>query len=124
MPGKAEKQARMQMMHELEELQTELSTQWLDKSLPDDWTGMDWHAPVDRHSTRVTIRLDSDMLRWFRRLGPGYQKRINRVLRIYWMALLSGHIRAFPEDNTVPRLVGSARRVREELAKQRGGTVE
>ncbi|TFW29966.1 BrnA antitoxin family protein [Massilia horti] len=29
----------------------------------------------------VTIRLDVDMLEWFKSGGPGYQTRINQVLR-------------------------------------------
>lgn len=29
----------------------------------------------------VTIRLDVDMLEWFKAEGPGYQTRINQVLR-------------------------------------------
>jgi len=29
----------------------------------------------------VTIRLDVDMLEWFKEAGPGYQTRINQVLR-------------------------------------------
>jgi uncharacterized protein (DUF4415 family) len=29
----------------------------------------------------VTIRLDVDMLDWFKAAGPGYQTRINQVLR-------------------------------------------
>lgn len=29
----------------------------------------------------VTIRLDVDMLDWFKSAGPGYQTRINQVLR-------------------------------------------
>jgi uncharacterized protein (DUF4415 family) len=31
----------------------------------------------------VTLRLDSDVLAWFRRQGPGYQVRINAVLRAF-----------------------------------------
>ena len=31
----------------------------------------------------VTIRLDADVLEWFRSQGPGYQTRINRLLRRY-----------------------------------------
>ena len=31
----------------------------------------------------VTIRLDVDMLAWFKGAGPGYQTRINQVLREY-----------------------------------------
>ena len=29
----------------------------------------------------VTIRLDVDMLKWFKAAGPGYQTRINQILR-------------------------------------------
>ena len=31
----------------------------------------------------VTIRLDTDMLEWFKAAGPGYQTRINQILRQY-----------------------------------------
>jgi uncharacterized protein (DUF4415 family) len=33
----------------------------------------------------VTMRLDADLLRWFRR-EPGYQTRINAILRAYMQA--------------------------------------
>jgi uncharacterized protein (DUF4415 family) len=33
----------------------------------------------------VTIRLDADLLRWLRR-RPGYQTRINAILRAYMQA--------------------------------------
>ena len=72
---------------------------WIDRSLPDGWNGLDVTAPVEPPKTRVTIRLDSDMVRWFRRLGPGYQTRINAILRIYWHALVSGRIRSHWDEN-------------------------
>ena len=31
----------------------------------------------------MTIRLDADVLEWFRRQGKGYQTRINAILRSY-----------------------------------------
>ena len=31
----------------------------------------------------VTLRLDPDILSWFKAQGPGYQTRINAVLRLY-----------------------------------------
>jgi uncharacterized protein (DUF4415 family) len=34
----------------------------------------------------MTIRLDADVLEWFRRQGRGYQTRINAVLRSYMRA--------------------------------------
>lgn len=34
----------------------------------------------------ISIRLDSDVLDWFKSHGAGYQTRINAVLRIYMEA--------------------------------------
>ena len=34
----------------------------------------------------VTLRLDSDLLEWFRGQGKGYQTRINQVLRTFFEA--------------------------------------
>lgn len=35
---------------------------------------------------RISIRLDSDVLEWFKSYGAGYQTRINAVLRMYMEA--------------------------------------
>ncbi|MDR3676912.1 MAG: BrnA antitoxin family protein [Acidobacteriota bacterium] len=32
---------------------------------------------------QLTIRLDSDVLEWYKQHGPGYQTRINALLRAY-----------------------------------------
>ena len=31
----------------------------------------------------ITIRIDTDVLTWFRKQGKGYQTRINKLLRTY-----------------------------------------
>ena len=31
----------------------------------------------------ISIRVDTDVLEWFKAQGPGYQKRINLVLRAF-----------------------------------------
>jgi uncharacterized protein (DUF4415 family) len=40
----------------------------------------EWRPPIKKP---ITIRLDADVLEWFRSQGPGYQTRINRLLRRY-----------------------------------------
>ncbi|MGH8856060.1 MAG: BrnA antitoxin family protein [Telluria sp.] len=65
----------------------------------------DWDQPVSRieepavavksHTINgvkqiVTIRLDVDMLDWFKSAGPGYQTRINQVLREHMNAQRAG----------------------------------
>ena len=39
--------------------------------------------PGEHSKTPVTIRLDSDVLSWFKAQGKGYQTRINAVLRSF-----------------------------------------
>ena len=50
--------------------------------LPDDfWTQ---HPPVKRENKRlVTLRLDADVLAYFRKHGRRYQTQMNAVLRAY-----------------------------------------
>jgi uncharacterized protein (DUF4415 family) len=38
--------------------------------------------PVARKKL-LTLRIDSDVVEWYRRQGPGYQTRINTLLRAY-----------------------------------------
>jgi uncharacterized protein (DUF4415 family) len=38
----------------------------------------------------VTLRLDADVLAWFRASGPGYQTRINKLLRAAMLAGRNG----------------------------------
>ncbi|HVF42893.1 MAG TPA: BrnA antitoxin family protein [Pyrinomonadaceae bacterium] len=41
--------------------------------------------PVPRKA-QLTLRLDSDVLDWFRKQGQGYQTKINALLRAYMNA--------------------------------------
>ncbi|MCP5088618.1 MAG: BrnA antitoxin family protein [Rhodobacteraceae bacterium] len=80
------------LFNELEEFQEYMKEKWVENSLPFDWHDLNETDPVVPKRTKVTLRLDSDLLAWFRKLGPGYQARINQVLRIYWLALRAGKI--------------------------------
>ena len=46
-----------------------------------DWTGLkvDWPQPKQA----ISLRIDQDILAWFRDRGPGYQTRMNAVLRAF-----------------------------------------
>lgn len=46
-----------------------------------------FYRPVKQH---VTLRLDADLLAWFKAQGDGYQSRINAALREY----VEGHLAA------------------------------
>jgi len=41
--------------------------------------------PVPRKA-QITLRVDSDVLEWFKKRGPGYQTKVNALLRAYMEA--------------------------------------
>jgi uncharacterized protein (DUF4415 family) len=45
-----------------------------------DWSQAVW---VPARKKAVSLRLDADLVEYFKRGGPGYQTRINAVLRVY-----------------------------------------
>jgi uncharacterized protein (DUF4415 family) len=60
--------------------------------VPEGWELLEHEAPVRPRKTKVTIRLDADMVRWYRHIGFGYQGRMNAVLRAYMHATLAKYI--------------------------------
>lgn len=57
---------------------------------------------------QLTLRLDRDVLEWFRKQGRGYQTRINALLRAYMVANKKGaankqmHGTDLPPDSQAP----------------------
>jgi uncharacterized protein (DUF4415 family) len=50
--------------------------------LPEDfWDEAELVVPVTKRA--ISLRVDEDVLQWFRALGPRYQTRMNAVLRTY-----------------------------------------
>lgn len=47
-----------------------------------DWVGTD--LPMPRPKVHASIRIDADVIDWFRAQGRGYQTRINAILRSYF----------------------------------------
>ena len=46
-----------------------------------DWSGAEVVFPETKKA--ISIRLDTDIIEFFKRTGPGYQTKINAVLRSY-----------------------------------------
>lgn len=57
----------------------------------------EWHEIAQKRpasgKAKVTLRLEADVLKFFRSMGPDYGPRINDVLRSYMHARLAGVIR-------------------------------
>lgn len=59
------------------------------RDLPEDfWEDADLVLPVPKRA--ISLRVDEDVLAWFRSLGPRYQTRMNAVLRSYMTAAAPG----------------------------------
>ena len=57
-------------------------------NLPSDfWDDAYLVAPVPKRA--ISLRVDRDVLAWFRSLGPRYQTRMNAVLRAYMTRMSS-----------------------------------
>jgi len=66
---------------------------WVDPDEVPDLTGPEWadaiakaevrrgRPPLDNPKVSTTIRLDADVLEKFRATGPGWQSRINEILK-------------------------------------------
>src|SRR4051812_27924059 len=46
-----------------------------------DWSTISTTLPLPKQ--QLTVRLDPDIVQWFKDHGPGYQTRMNAVLRSY-----------------------------------------
>ena len=63
---------------------SEIDTSEIPELDPDFFKSADLRMPSKKAS--ITVRLDSDVLEWFREQGKGYQTRMNAVLRTYMEA--------------------------------------
>ena len=69
------------------DLHTHLNRQ---RRIPQEWETI--HLERNYHKTKITMRIDKDVLKFFRSMGPGYQPRMNEVLRAFMHCRLSGMI--------------------------------
>ena len=64
--------------------------------IPEDWRAVTQAAPEPPRA-RLSLRLDEDVLKFFRLMGVNYQGRINQVLRAFMLARLA-RVLPGPED--------------------------
>jgi len=55
---------------------------------PDFWAKAAIVHPIRKRP--ISLRVDEDVLRWFKQQGPRYQSRMNAVLRAYVAAMRRG----------------------------------
>jgi uncharacterized protein (DUF4415 family) len=52
---------------------------------PEDWANAIAHhgLPLPARKEQIALRIDADVLAWFRKQGPGWQTRMNAVLKAF-----------------------------------------
>lgn len=65
-----------------EELERDIASDPDFSGVPEDWY-KSAEAVMPTPKKLLSLRLDSDIVDWFRQQGPGYQTRINAVLRAF-----------------------------------------
>ncbi|MEM9268468.1 MAG: BrnA antitoxin family protein [Pseudomonadota bacterium] len=70
-----------------------------DHMIPEAWEDMSTYLPGEVEKHRVTLRVDAEVLKWYRKLGTGYQSRINGVLRTYMLARIAQVVRDKTEES-------------------------
>jgi len=55
------------------------------RTSPSDWADAIAHKglPVPSGKTQIALRVDDDVLNWFKKQGAGYQTRMNAVLKAF-----------------------------------------
>lgn len=67
-----------------EELEALIAADEEERHLQPDWANAFLILPEPKG--QITLRVDQDVLRFFKEQGPGYQTRMNAVLRAYVLA--------------------------------------
>ncbi|MEM6610191.1 MAG: BrnA antitoxin family protein [Pseudomonadota bacterium] len=75
----------------------------------------EWHDIAARRESakkKICLAIDEDVLKWFKSMGPGYQPRINDILRAFMHAKLAGLLKG--DETLDPFKERPAERVRPE----------
>ena len=57
--------------------------------VPPGWSSAHRRAPCSAPKCKLTIRLNAEMVDWYRKLGHGWQTRMNDVLECYMHSVIS-----------------------------------
>lgn len=60
------------------------------RTSPEDWANAIAHRglPLPARKEQIALRVDADVLAWFRAQGRGWQTRMNKVLKAYRNAMI------------------------------------
>jgi uncharacterized protein (DUF4415 family) len=116
---KSERIARKKLVRHLWEARGDMLDDVLEEAVPEAWHTLEADLDVEEPKVKVTLYLDSSVVRLFRGMGKGYQARINRVLATWAQMKIAGLLR---EREEVERRFGALfARLAEQGDEQPGG---
>ncbi len=90
--GKVQREHQNYFVDLMKQIEWDLHQEMLDqRRVPDAWHEIA-RGKMRQAKTRVTLRLEEDVVKFFRKMGPGYQQRMNDVLSAWMHGRLAGLI--------------------------------
>jgi len=85
-----QEKARLELVREAEKARKFLEYHKLRSGLiPDGWQGEAQEIEAKREQIRITLSIDEDVAKWYRRAGKGYQAHVNNVLRMFMLNVIA-----------------------------------
>lgn len=90
--SKASRLAYERMLAQARELEFEGDAPYLhlQEIVPEAWDTLEQDVDVVEAKTKITLRLDDSVAKFYKAMGPGYQARINRVLATFAQMRIAG----------------------------------
>ncbi|GHA50883.1 hypothetical protein GCM10008927_15180 [Amylibacter ulvae] len=104
-----QKRALTQFMDSALDLQSNFLIWNMRGALPPEWDEIDINAPVPPKKEKISIRMDADVIKYFRALGPHYTTQINAVLRCFVMGRLANTLHIREEGLSIDELMNGYR---------------
>ncbi|MEO1538329.1 MAG: BrnA antitoxin family protein [Pseudomonadota bacterium] len=93
------KQALVDFLDDGELLRGQMMVDAVRRSLPPEWDEIDLDAKATPKKAKIKLRLDEDVITFFRGMGPGYTLILNRVLRTFMTGRIANAL--FVRENAI-----------------------
>ena len=86
----SQEKARLELFREAEKARRFLELQRMkDGLIPKDWVDESDRMAEARKKVEVTLAIDEDVVKWFRKSGAEYEVHVNNVLRMFMLNVIA-----------------------------------
>ena len=103
---KKEEVAHLEMLQSMHRIKIEMENdQLIRESIPRGWISLEDTYPPRPKKVRVTAGYDEQVVKFYRSYGPGYQAKMNEVLKLFMLARISKRIEASNDRDEFGKLI-------------------